>query len=716
MSLHGSSSQRSLHRNESGSLLSLMEIATCQQRPAEAMVKFANSIGVLAQVAPQQRLKWSRECTRLPASARADVSREPLLPKTGCSKRRCLGQAFIVQPHSARTPSAPSSGCRPTGNSHKANCTWPVFKNADGPHTRWVPTVPPLPKLSRALITPSQAKRGKACTDAGLLIIPDAILPPTETAAITVPADSEADPNEAKEWQSHSQCHDANPHSRTFPGSARPSLSSKEFRESSSAGLGLENSPRPSLWSTSLGRGERFSVVKRPSGMGSLAKERDAHLEEIAEQPNLEQRRREKRQELQQQHVHQVSQVQELVRTLQHLQPQDNTPVAEPFAMLRMMMGGAAAAEKKTMRSSTFGAGPPDKTPVAEHWADLLANSGSDRESPLLDSADVRLPSSIDTSALAPKEPSCFLAQSCSSRRLTGHSSGRKGLGDESDNSASDGSPTQRRSAAMQKFRSKVNLVRGAGRLGIVGKMAGEELDEEYESSMIGKDSITYEDVVRLSMEHNLPSDMVFRARRLFARHDKNRMGELESEEVQHVLREMYKLLHPSCTSVPPCLQMCPSTWGRARFPEVLRWLSRSAYSEEALVPHEQRQARELARQWGVSVVDVEIIKDMFERFDTDKAGYLNAANFKNALSVVLRAPKGTEVPPSRQNFHWKEIDTGNGEVSFEQFFWWYQRGGFDDTSNNHGFRSMGRNLTGSSISLCSPSNTMRSNSGFFHG
>merc|ERR1712054_367845 len=72
----------------------------------------------------------------------------------------------------------------------------------------------------------------------------------------------------------------------------------------------------------------------------------------------------------------------------------------------------------------------------------------------------------------------------------------------------------------------------------------------------------------------------------------------------------------------------------------------------------------------------------MFERFDSDRVGYLDAPRFKSALPTILRAPKGVEVPASRANFYWKEVDTSRtGKISFEQFFWWYQRGGFDDAA-----------------------------------
>lgn len=258
------------------------------------------------------------------------------------------------------------------------------------------------------------------------------------------------------------------------------------------------------------------------------------------------------------------------------------------------------------------------------------------------------------------------------------------------EDSASEGSDdwTPRKASATQKWKDKVNVLRNMRRmsLGQLPNPGAEELDEEYESSM-GTSAIAYEDALRFALEYSLPTEIVISTRKLFGRYDKSRTGELLSEEIQHVLREMYKQLHPSCSILPESLLAVPSPFGAAKFTEVLRWLSRASRGDvDNSASREHLRARDLARQWEVPIAEVEDIKELFDRFDANKSGSLDESDFKNALPVILKAPKGVEVPASRLRFYWKEIDTTrSGKVEFEQFFKWYHRSGFDDSSTSSG-------------------------------
>mmetsp|Transcript_27176 Transcript_27176/g.51191 ORF Transcript_27176/g.51191 Transcript_27176/m.51191 type:complete len:853 (+) Transcript_27176:118-2676(+) len=347
----------------------------------------------------------------------------------------------------------------------------------------------------------------------------------------------------------------------------------------------------------------------------------------------------------------------------------------------------------------------------------------------MIDPADLSLPplcgnvevhrrkSSVRKGSIAPQE-ACSLARSCYTRRRGRRFSARGSPLPDSDESHDEDIPPEhevgrifrkfktcedlfsnahRRERASaesgeghsredikNKWKKNLQLVRMFGRLSHhPNAPSNEELDFVHELASVNH-LMSHDEALRLSVQHNLPIDRVVKCRKLFARADKDNRGELGPEELQNVLREMWKDMHPKSTVLPHALFSSPSAWGsRTKFTEVLRWLSRHSFDEASLVPPEQQRAREFARQWGVPVQDVEEVKDMFDRFDSEKMGFLDFDNFKKALAVILKVPRGMDVPTSRVNIFWKEVDQGKtGKVSFENFFWWYKRSGFNESGH----------------------------------
>merc|ERR1712139_405337 len=108
----------------------------------------------------------------------------------------------------------------------------------------------------------------------------------------------------------------------------------------------------------------------------------------------------------------------------------------------------------------------------------------------------------------------------------------------------------------------------------------------------------------------------------------------LSKEEFKVIIRQMCKL--PEDSPIPPHL-MCNWFYGSdtngdgvVSFEEFLLWSNGVQYSEEMMVPDpDERMIREIARQQGLHVVDVERIQSTFGKFELDVAKGVEEADFK---------------------------------------------------------------------------------------
>merc|ERR1712232_375193 len=92
---------------------------------------------------------------------------------------------------------------------------------------------------------------------------------------------------------------------------------------------------------------------------------------------------------------------------------------------------------------------------------------------------------------------------------------------------------------------------------------------------------------------------------------------------------------------------------------------------------------RKLAKEYGIHVEYVESIKQCFDSYDLDNSGYVDIDEFKEILYKALRVPKQLELPPSRIQYFWSEINgSGSGKAGFGDFLvWWLRYFGDDATS-----------------------------------
>eukprot|EP00435_Cladocopium_sp_Y103_P072765 s13_g41.t1 len=81
---------------------------------------------------------------------------------------------------------------------------------------------------------------------------------------------------------------------------------------------------------------------------------------------------------------------------------------------------------------------------------------------------------------------------------------------------------------------------------------------------------------------------------------------------------------------------------------------------------------RQLAREAGVSLSEVERYRAMFDEFDTDGSAEISQAEFVFVIMQILGVKDARDIPTPILNRYWQEVDTdGSGEVSFREFLYW---------------------------------------------
>eukprot|EP00929_Paragymnodinium_shiwhaense_P112615 TRINITY_DN80877_c0_g1_i1.p1 TRINITY_DN80877_c0_g1~~TRINITY_DN80877_c0_g1_i1.p1 ORF type:complete len:375 (+),score=76.42 TRINITY_DN80877_c0_g1_i1:117-1241(+) len=122
---------------------------------------------------------------------------------------------------------------------------------------------------------------------------------------------------------------------------------------------------------------------------------------------------------------------------------------------------------------------------------------------------------------------------------------------------------------------------------------------------------------------------------------------------------------------------------GLLSFEDFVGWWATAKFSEEVLVPNdEERRVRQAAREMGISILEIEAVRKIFDGFDLDKNGILDKAEFKEVLLKLLNA-KDSELSFPRIQRYWRQVDVdNNGSISFYEFMLWYYNSFLIDGTN----------------------------------
>lgn len=206
-------------------------------------------------------------------------------------------------------------------------------------------------------------------------------------------------------------------------------------------------------------------------------------------------------------------------------------------------------------------------------------------------------------------------------------------------------------------------------------------VEQEPESFVANK----FENCVRLANKYGKPLTFVKRCLEDFSHFDEDGSGSISREEFGNVVARMLDL--PSEQNAPEHFtrlikilqnerggQMNADDDFEVTFEEYLLWYISSTFTEELSGTSEQEKAmRQLARDTGIPLQDIERVKKTFDKFDTDKSGAIDKDEFVAVLCTVLKVKNPEDLSQSMLTRYWREADTNNtGSVNFEEFLLWY--------------------------------------------
>jgi len=187
--------------------------------------------------------------------------------------------------------------------------------------------------------------------------------------------------------------------------------------------------------------------------------------------------------------------------------------------------------------------------------------------------------------------------------------------------------------------------------------------------------SITQWELQQIAIQLAYPFSEVQYAKKVFDDLDTNQNGSIDYLEFEKASIRMVGEGVPA----REVRRICKDVWARVAdessrtigFKSFLTWYVHQKFDPEAVKP-----SQVLAIQNNVSVEMVEYVMRNFETVDADKSGVIEMNEFAEVLYKIMRIPTGVELPASRVQLLWMELDySGDSKVSFEEFLpWWLSR------------------------------------------
>merc|ERR1719282_30412 len=187
-----------------------------------------------------------------------------------------------------------------------------------------------------------------------------------------------------------------------------------------------------------------------------------------------------------------------------------------------------------------------------------------------------------------------------------------------------------------------------------------------------------FEILVFLARKHQLPYAEVRQRHKEFSMLDFDADGRLTIQEFEETVRIMCNL--PRGAPLPKhvvkhhWVSVDVNAKGTIDFEEFLLWATQTAYTEEVLVPDpSERRLRKMAKENGLYISDVERVKVVFDRYDSDGSDRIDESEFKNVLCTLMKVKDPSDISDTKLHRYWREVDLDcSGEVNFEEFLNWY--------------------------------------------
>jgi len=209
------------------------------------------------------------------------------------------------------------------------------------------------------------------------------------------------------------------------------------------------------------------------------------------------------------------------------------------------------------------------------------------------------------------------------------------------------------------------------------------KLTNKKDSKVEVEDGAKQWEMIQFARDLNLRVEDVREAKAQFDYHDINNDKHLDLNEFQQAV---VKLMQDQFNGISErrVKAVCQKHWktadkddsGTIDLKEFMHWYAQNRFKQVLMLTDSQRKLRELARANGVSDKEVEEIKQSYDAFDKDGSGIIDIHEFKHILYSLMKIPPEIELPKSRIDFFWREIDVDqSGQASFDEFLtWWLRR------------------------------------------
>lgn len=178
-----------------------------------------------------------------------------------------------------------------------------------------------------------------------------------------------------------------------------------------------------------------------------------------------------------------------------------------------------------------------------------------------------------------------------------------------------------------------------------------------------------------MARKHKLPLEEVRMRRQEFQSYALDEEGKMPHLEFRDVVRR-YCGIEPGGDIPAHLLRQHDKMESGAgvTFEDFLLWTVVTAWLPERLVSDpEERRLRQIARDNGLCITDVERIKATFDKFDNDGSGYIEEKEFRNLVLTLMNVKNPSDVSAKRLHRYWCEVDSDrSGSISFEEFLQWY--------------------------------------------
>lgn len=207
---------------------------------------------------------------------------------------------------------------------------------------------------------------------------------------------------------------------------------------------------------------------------------------------------------------------------------------------------------------------------------------------------------------------------------------------------------------------------------------AATRISSTVSSTEVSSATPLFQMFLKLAKRHGLSFNEVKLKHEEYMRLDVDLSGYLSQEEFENAIRDQCNLT-PGEPLPDALVNNC---WGKADknrdglvdFEEFLQWATKHEFTEEWLVvDQKERELRQFVRDHGLSIFDVDALRNVFRGLDVDSDGYLNWDEFVTGMLKLLCARKLSDVPMSTLKRYWQELDEDqSGNISFEEFALWY--------------------------------------------